>query len=159
MVKSNVLGETVLAQEPAIHVTVTCNSDQLLEVTLAPSIHFSYNIVNASLKLKHSLVDWLKSYANHKEKPFSIDLTANSFTGKVLSYLRKIPSGKTLSYKDVAAAVGNPRGSRAVGNACRGNPFPLFVPCHRVIASDGSFGGFSCGLELKRRLLKFEGAI
>jgi methylated-DNA-[protein]-cysteine S-methyltransferase len=144
---------------PDIQITVTCKGDQLLKVTLSSSTHFSYNIENASPKLKQALVDWLKSYADRKKKPFSIDLPVNSFTNKVLNYLCCIPSGETRSYKEVAIAVGNPKGSRAVGNACRGNPFPLFIPCHRVIASDGSFGGFSCGLELKKRLLKFEGVI
>lgn len=157
MVKSNVLGEAILAQGPAIHVTVACNNDQLVKVTLSPSIHFSYTIKNASPKLKNALVDWLKAYAaRDKEKPFLVELTVHS---KILSRLSRIPFGKTLSYKDVAAMVGNPKGARAVGSACRGNPFPLFIPCHRVIASDGSFGGFSYGLDLKKRLLKFEGAI
>lgn len=146
--------------KPAIHITITCKGDQLLKVTLVLATQFSYTFIDASPKLQKKLTNWLNSYADRAKNPFSIDLPKhNSFTSKVLNYLCSIPFGKTQSYKEVATAVGHPKGSRPVGNACRGNPFPLFVPCHRVIASDGSFGGFSCGLELKRRLLKFEGVI
>lgn len=159
MVRSRVLGETILAQDPGIHVVITCNKDHLVRVALSASTHFSYAIENASRELTTSLTDWLKAYANHKESRFPIDLPTHSFTGKVLSRLLRIPFGKTFSYKDIATSVGSPRGSRAVGNACRGNRFPLLIPCHRVIASDGSLGGFSCGLEIKKRLIEFEASI
>ena len=70
-----------------------------------------------------------------------------------------IPRGETRSYAWIAKKIGKPRAARAVGAACGANPVPIIVPCHRVIASDGSLGGFGGGLPLKRRLLKLEGAV
>jgi O-6-methylguanine DNA methyltransferase len=70
--------------------------------------------------------------------------------------LTKIPRGETRSYGWVAQQVGKPRASRAVGAACGANPVPVIIPCHRVIAGDGSIGGFGGGLPMKRRLLALE---
>ena len=57
--------------------------------------------------------------------------------------IKKIPAGQTRTYKEIAVSIGNPRASRAVANACAANPNPIKVPCHRVIRSDGSYGGYS----------------
>ena len=76
---------------------------------------------------------------------------------KVYEAVTRIPYGRTRSYKWVAKMIGNPRSSRAVGNALNKNPYPVTIPCHRVIASDGSIGGFARGLYAKMRLLKREG--
>ncbi len=81
------------------------------------------------------------------------------FQLRVWQELRRIPRGKTISYGELARRVGNPRASRAVGQANGHNPLPLIVPCHRVIAADGSLGGYSSGLERKSWLLKHEGAM
>lgn len=70
--------------------------------------------------------------------------------------MQKIPFGSTMSYQEVAQAAGSPRAARAVGGACNRNPFPLLVPCHRVIQANGKIGGFALDLEIKRRLLEFE---
>lgn len=69
-----------------------------------------------------------------------------------------IPRGKTCSYLELSAKVGNPRAIRAVANACGRNPLPLFIPCHRVIRSDGNIGGYSAGTAWKRLLLAVEQA-
>ncbi|MDG2061277.1 MAG: MGMT family protein [SAR86 cluster bacterium] len=73
--------------------------------------------------------------------------------------LKKIPKGSTKSYKEIAVAIGRPYSTRAVANACGKNPFPIEVPCHRVICSNGSIGGYSGkgGVKTKRKLLKKEG--
>jgi methylated-DNA-[protein]-cysteine S-methyltransferase len=71
--------------------------------------------------------------------------------------MRKIPFGETISYGDQARKVGKPTAYRAVGSANGKNPIPIIVPCHRVLASDGSLGGYSLGLSMKRRLLALEG--
>ncbi len=71
--------------------------------------------------------------------------------------LRRIPLGQTRSYGEIAAAVNRPRGAQAVGQACGANPIPLLIPCHRVLAGGGKLGGFSGGLDWKRRLLTIEG--
>ena len=72
--------------------------------------------------------------------------------------LRRIPAGQTRSYAAVAAAVGQPGATRAVGTANGANPIAVLVPCHRVIRSDGSLGGYAGGLDRKRKLLAAEGA-
>ncbi len=79
------------------------------------------------------------------------------FEKKVLLATYKIPYGEVRTYKHIAKLVGNPNASRAVGNALRKNPFPIIIPCHRVIKSDGSLGGFFSGLDIKKRLLDIEG--
>jgi methylated-DNA-[protein]-cysteine S-methyltransferase len=71
--------------------------------------------------------------------------------------MRKIPFGETITYGDQARKVGKPKAYRAVGSANGKNPIPIIVPCHRVLASDGSLGGYSLGLSMKRRLLALEG--
>ena len=78
------------------------------------------------------------------------------FTRKVLEATARIPLGETKSYKEVAASVGKPNAARAVGNVMAGNPLPLVVPCHRVLASGGGIGGFGGGLPMKRKLLAHE---
>jgi len=88
-----------------------------------------------------------------------LDLQGTPFQQKVWRELRRLPRGRTVSYKELAQRAGSPRGFRAVGQANGRNPVPIIVPCHRVIAADGSLGGYSSGLERKRWLLKHEGAI
>ena len=80
------------------------------------------------------------------------------FQRKVWKYLMKIPKGKVKSYKEVAIGIKMPKSARAVANACGKNPYAPKVPCHRVIRSDGSPGGFSAagGVKLKKKLLKKE---
>ncbi|MDC0186203.1 MGMT family protein [Gammaproteobacteria bacterium] len=84
-----------------------------------------------------------------------------TFQTDVWNQIKKIPKGETMSYKDIAIAIGRPKASRAVANACGKNPNPIIVPCHRVIASDGSIGGYtgSGGIKTKRQLLKKEGVL
>jgi methylated-DNA-[protein]-cysteine S-methyltransferase len=86
--------------------------------------------------------------------PLSIEGT--DFQKCVWNELRKIPYGRTASYKDIAKRIGRPNSYRAVGNACNANPIPLMIPCHRVVASDG-IGGFGGGLALKKKLMEIEG--
>ena len=87
-----------------------------------------------------------------------LDLSSGTaFQQKVWAALRQIPSGKTRTYSQVADAVRKPLASRAVGSACGANPIPVLVPCHRVLPATGGLGGFSAGLEWKRRLLGVEG--
>jgi methylated-DNA-[protein]-cysteine S-methyltransferase len=86
-----------------------------------------------------------------------LDLEGTEFQRKAWQAMRKIPFGETISYGDQARKVGKPTAYRAVGSANGKNPIPIIVPCHRVLASDGSLGGYSLGLSMKRRLLALEG--
>ncbi len=93
----------------------------------------------------------------HFEVPLDLRL-AYGFRLEVLAHLRTIPYGATETYAAAAAASGRPRAVRAVGTACATNPLPLLVPCHRVVRSDGTMGGYLGGLPAKRLLLDLEAA-
>lgn len=85
-------------------------------------------------------------------------ISGTEFEHKVWLALKEIPYGETRSYKWIAEMIGSPKAVRAAGQALKKNPLPIVLPCHRVIASDGSIGGFSCGIEIKKWLLRHEGA-
>ena len=87
-----------------------------------------------------------------------MNLKGTKFQLKVWNYLRKIPKGKVQTYKEVAKGIGKPLAVRAVANAIGKNPYPPKIPCHRVIRSDGSLGGYSGkgGIRQKRKLLRTE---
>jgi AraC family transcriptional regulator, regulatory protein of adaptative response / methylated-DNA-[protein]-cysteine methyltransferase len=87
-----------------------------------------------------------------------VDVQGTAFQEAVWQELRKIPAGETRSYAEIAAAVGQPGAVRAVGTANGSNPVAVLVPCHRVIRSDGTLGGYAGGLERKRKLLEAERA-
>lgn len=87
-----------------------------------------------------------------------LDVKGTAFQQRVWDELRRIPAGETRSYGALAAAVGSPRASRAVGGANAANNVAVLIPCHRVIAADGSLGGYAWGLEVKAALLRREGA-
>jgi len=102
------------------------------------------------------------AYLEGKARTFTLpsDLDGQPrFRVKVWEALQRIPYGRVRSYGWVARKIGKPRAARAVGAACGANPVPLLVPCHRVVAGDGSLGGFSGGLPNKKRLLKLEGVL
>ncbi len=88
------------------------------------------------------------------------DLTqkGTNFQKMVWTELKKIPFGETRTYKEIAVAIGKPKAARAVANACGKNPYPVIIPCHRVVCSDGTIGGFTGdgGVEKKRQLLRQE---
>ncbi len=90
--------------------------------------------------------------------PVSLQPGGTAFQKSVWNALLQIPYGKTKNYGEIARSISNPNAARAVGAACGANPIPFLIPCHRVVASSGSFGGFSLGLPLKRKLLASEAA-
>jgi AraC family transcriptional regulator of adaptative response/methylated-DNA-[protein]-cysteine methyltransferase len=85
-----------------------------------------------------------------------LDVAGTAFQEAVWQELRRIPPGETRSYAAIAAAVGKPGAVRAAGSANGANPVAVLVPCHRVVRSDGSLGGYAYGLERKRKLLDAE---
>jgi methylated-DNA-[protein]-cysteine S-methyltransferase len=104
----------------------------------------------------------LDSYFAGKTLAFDVlvDLSeVSGFHQRVLRAAVRIPVGKVLTYTQIAARAGNPRASRAAGNALHNNPVAIVVPCHRIVRSDGSLGGYGGGLPVKEWLLRHEGAI
>src|ERR1700688_3149557 len=100
----------------------------------------------------------LREYFAGKRTEFSLPLApeGTAFQRSVWRQLQAIPYGETISYGELARRVGNPKASRAVGSANGANPLPIVIPCHRVIAGDGTLGGFGGGLPTKQTLLALE---
>lgn len=113
-----------------------------------------------SARLMRPYVIELEEYfaAKRREFTFSLDLRGTDFQRACWHALLAIPYGETRTYADIARAVGKPKAFRAVGMANNRNPIAVVVPCHRVIASDGTLCGYGGGLDIKRKLLELEGA-
>ena len=102
----------------------------------------------------------LREYFGGVRKIFDLPITpvGTDYQQKVWNALQQIPFGKTRSYGQVANETGNASAYRAVGSACRSNPLPIIIPCHRVVGSNGHLTGFGGGLDMKAWLLKHEGS-
>ena len=111
-----------------------------------------------SLLLRQA-VQQLTEYFSGNRREFDLPLApeGTDFQKRCWAELQKIPYGQTISYGEEARRLGRPTACRAVGGANGRNPIPVIIPCHRVIAADGSLGGFSGGLDIKRKLLALEG--
>ncbi len=124
-------------------------------ITLLKSLDGSEPVVKILAQASRQLKEYFDGQRKRFDLPF--DVTGTDFQKSVWAALSKIPFGKTVSYADIALQIKNPKAVRAVGSANGKNPIPIIVPCHRVIASDGTLGGYSGGLHIKTRLLKLEG--
>lgn len=100
----------------------------------------------------------LDEYLSGKRKYFTLPLKPQGtpFMQEVWHHLLSIPYGELVSYKEIAINLGNPYSYRAVALACHKNPLPIFIPCHRVIKSDGNLAGYKGGLERKKKLIALE---
>jgi O-6-methylguanine DNA methyltransferase len=114
-----------------------------------------------SPRLMQPYVTELEEYFTGKRREFTfpLDLRGTDFQLACWRALLKIPYGETRTYADIARAVGKPNAFRAAGMANNRNPIAIVVPCHRVIASDGTLCGYGGGLDVKRKLLELEGAL
>ncbi len=148
----------ILPAGPPLVITLTFEDLQLKRATLDFAGQFSCKITGKSdPRLIEQLVGFLEGYG--KKRPGDLELPLSGvtpFRREVLTALQRVPFGKKLTYGELAAKSGSPRAARAVGSACHYNPFPLFIPCHRVVASQGGLGGFAYGPVMKRLLLDFE---
>lgn len=110
----------------------------------------------ARLRATTEIAEYFRSRRRTFGVPIDLSL-ANDFQRRVLQRLARVGFGQLTTYGELAKSVGKPGAARAVGVAMAKNPLPILVPCHRVVASNGSLGGFSGGLEVKRRLHRHEG--
>ncbi len=140
---------------------VRTNSKGIYRLHLANDVDYRemqtpYN--NQSPILKNAL-NQLREYFNKNRTTFSVplDLQMPPFYEKALMEVAKIPYGKTVSYQEIARRAGNVKAARAAGSANANNPIAIFIPCHRVLASDGTLGGYGGGLDIKMILLEHEG--
>lgn len=107
-----------------------------------------------------SVAEQLNDYFNGKRNRFEVPLDfsgVSPFTQAVLAATNEVPFGRLSTYREIAERIGQPKATRAVGNALGRNPIPVIVPCHRIVRSDASIGGYTGGLGIKEKLLKLEG--
>lgn len=147
----------LISTRPGIRVQVHFKAGSLERISLFSSPELSLDTQFCPQDQVELFRAWLKAYSQGQFIPLALPLPSDTFQGDVLRFLQTIEWGSVCSYKDVAKAVGSPRAARAVGNICRGNLFPLLIPCHRVIRSDGEIGRYTPDPSLKRQLLQFEG--
>ena len=154
------VGSLLLAASPAGLLRVvyeTAGHDEALS-ELAQKV--SPRILRAPARLD-IVVRQLDEYFTGRRRSFDVPLDlhlTSGFRRTVLGHLADIDYGRTESYAEVAAAAGSPRAVRAVGTACAANPVPVVLPCHRVVRSDGSSGGYVGGPDAKQTLLALEEA-
>ena len=121
------------------------------------------DVIEKKQKIPGKITTQIAGFYSGKKIKFDLSLLnmkkLTGFSAKVLKIACKIPYGKVTTYSGLAAKIGAPRAARAVGTALANNPFPLIIPCHRVIRSDGTLGGFGGGLKMKKELLSREGII
>lgn len=154
------VGPLLLAATETGLVRVAFESEDFDAVLTTLAAKLSPRILLAPRRLDKVAVQ-LDEYFAGTRRGFEVPVDyalSSGFRQTVQQYLPLIEYGHTRSYKEVAASVGNPNAVRAVGTACATNPLPVVIPCHRVLRSDGSLGGYLGGLEAKSTLLELEHA-
>lgn len=146
---------------PLIYLDIITDKELIVKVTIKLSKIFSASITPCSTVLKKNILTWLELYSNKLKHstPFFLNVpTGTLFQENTYQNLLQVPFGKTLSYLNLAQKALAPKASRAVGTLCKNNPIPFFIPCHRVLKKDCYLGQYNGGVEIKKRLLTFEGA-
>lgn len=141
---------------PIGEIVIVDNGRAIVQVFFGNNIPKNVNIVETNLLKKAN--NQLKEYFWGKRKKFDLYLQpqGTEFQKKVWKALQEIPYGETRSYKEIAINIGNEKACRAVGMANNKNPIPIFIPCHRVIGSNGNLIGYAGGLDIKETLLRIE---
>lgn len=145
----------------AFGVHFRCGPEGVQRVSLTPtqSADIRWSVEGASQALTASIDSWMQSYIAGDQVDAFQELDWQQmppFTRQVLQRLQTLPAGQVVTYKELAALAGRPKAARAVGQACARNPFPLLIPCHRVLGSQG-LTGFAFGVDLKQQMLAMEG--
>lgn len=154
------VGTLLVAATPVGLVRVAFASEGLDRVLVALAERVSPRVLAAPARLDEAARQ-LDEYFTGQRQAFALPLDLRlsvGFRREVLGRLVGIGYGQTRSYREVAGEAGRPTAVRAVGSACATNPLPVVVPCHRVLRSDGSLGGYLGGLPVKRALLELERA-
>lgn len=154
------VGTLLLAATPAGLVRVAFDREGFDAVLESLATRLGPRVLQSPARLDDAARQ-LEEYFSGTRTAFDLPLDralSTGFRGQVHAFLPRIGYGRTASYGEVAAAVGSPRAVRAVGSACATNPLPVVVPCHRVLRSDGSLGGYLGGPQAKTALLSLEHA-
>ena len=160
MTSNQTVRNTLVMSSPVGKLTLVASKNGLVAIDVRNNAKQVVTAKDASaqsilLKTKKQL----EQYFAGKRTSFDIalDLVGTEFQVKAWRALCRIPFGKTITYGQQASNIKKPKAFRAVGSANGKNPIPIIVPCHRVVASDGSLGGYSLGLKMKKQLLALEG--
>lgn len=151
------LGRLLLAaSEQGICALLLGDDDQALQNEL--HVYFPLATISSA---DASITSWLAQVIELIEKPkgklhLPLHLRGTAFQQRVWQALQEIPAGKTLSYTELAAKIGQPKAARAVASACANNTIAVLIPCHRIVRGDGSLSGYRWGIERKRQLLERE---
>lgn len=140
-------------KSPFGHIYIVFLGEKLAKITLQRPKEIRVSVVPESFKKQ------LSAYFEGGLKEFHqkiVFLSGTDFEKSVWSALRDVPYGETRTYKWLSERIGKPKAHRAVGRALARNPLPIVLPCHRIIESDGHIGGYSSGVDIKRRLLDME---
>lgn len=147
--------EEILINLDFIYLRVKINNAKIIKVNIEKKVEENYS------QEYEIFVDEIKSYFFGKKEFFNLDLinfdSLTDFQKDVLIHLSKVPRGMVTTYKNLSLKLNKKNSFRAVGNALRLNPFPIIIPCHRVIKSDFTLGDYGYGSDLKKMLLIFEG--
>jgi methylated-DNA-[protein]-cysteine S-methyltransferase len=146
---------TFVFDSSQLRVAVLWEGNKARRILLNPETGLEDTPPSLVKRFFNELMDYLAGKAVYFTLPIDWGVLS-SFARKVSRELSKTRCGEVLSYKELARRTGNPEAARAVGRVMAKNPFPLVIPCHRVIGSDGSLTGFSAGLKLKASLLELE---
>ena len=156
------LGRLLVASTERGLVRVSFHTEQHEDVLNELVVRISPRVLEAPARLDEVRRE-LDEYFEGERKSFDLALDwrlSRGFRSEVLHKLyRNVPYGETATYAEMAADAGRPRAYRAAGSAMGSNPIPVVVPCHRVVATGGGLGGYGGGLDMKRFLLKLEGAL
>lgn len=143
----------VAAADGALRRAAFSSSETALPTGFDPAARRDRDPVLA--QARRELAEYRRGRRRRFEVPFELEGTR--FQCEVWEALFRIPWGETRTYGEIARAVGRPGAARAVGAAAGRNPLPVIVPCHRLVAANGKLGGFSGGIDVKKRLLELEG--
>ncbi len=150
------LGHVIIGftQKGICYLTFGDNENELIDDLKASFKNANIVKLKYNLEIVKKIIDYIEN--PNSKVDFTLDIYGTSFQKKVWHEISKIPFGNTITYKELAKRVGNEKAVRAVANACGANKIAVIIPCHRVIRSDGSLGGYSSGLWRKKLLLESE---
>ena len=160
MTSNQTVRNTLVMSSPVGKLTLVASKNGLVAIDVRNNAKQVVTAKDASAQsILFKTKKQLEQYFAGKRTSFDValDLVGTEFQVKAWRALCRIPFGKTISYGQQASNIKNPKAFRAVGSANGKNPIPIIVPCHRVVASDGSLGGYSLGLKMKKQLLALEG--
>ena len=164
VVDDSAVGKLLLAATAAGLVCVHylragCDLDEALELI---SSRLSPRVLRAPGRLeqpRREIEEFLSGRRRSFATPLDLALVKPGFTRRVLEQTARVPFGSTVTYREIARQAGSDRAYRAAGTALGSNPLPIVVPCHRVLHTGGGLGGYTGGLDIKRRLLEIEGVL